>query len=156
MSALPSRSPARILLVEDSPADVRLTQEVLDEAGFAYELFVAGDGEMAMQMLYDPAQHTGGTSPDLVLLDLNLPRKSGREVLTEMKSDAILRRIPVLILSTSAAESDVVSCYDAHANCYLTKPVDWSEFVGLAKALRDFWLGYAVLPPRLPVTSIGQ
>jgi len=149
MSASTSRTPARILLVEDSPADVRLTQEVLDEAGFAYELFVAGDGEVAMQMLYDPARHTGGTSPDIVLLDLNLPRKSGREVLAEIKANTALRRIPVLILSTSAAESDVTGCYDDHANCYLTKPVDWSEFVGLAKALRDFWFGYAVLPPRL-------
>jgi len=138
---------ARILLVEDSPADVRLTQEVLDEAGFDYLLFVAGDGEEALRMLRDPPTHLGGSLPDLVLLDLNLPRKSGREVLVEVKNDPRLRRIPVLILSTSAAESDVAGCYDAHANCYLTKPVDWGQFVGLAKALHDFWLHYVVLPP---------
>jgi CheY-like chemotaxis protein len=136
---------ARILLVEDSPADVRLAREVLDEAGLQYELFVAADGEQALQMLSDPRQ-TGGASPNLVLLDLNLPRISGREVLAHVKSDVELRRIPVLILSTSASEADVQACYDAHANAYLIKPVDWTEFVELAGALRDFWFLHARLP----------
>lgn len=146
----PTAFVARILLVEDSPSDVRLTREVLNEAGFPYELHVAGDGEEALSMLRDPQQFTGGQMPDMVLLDLNLPRKSGREVLVEIKRDPVLRRIPVIVLSTSAADADVIGCYDAHCNCYLTKPVDWGQFVGLARALRDFWMGYAVLPTRSP------
>lgn len=142
--------PARILLVEDSPADVRLAREVLNEARLQHELFVAGDGEQALQMLRDPVAHTGGQLPDLVLLDLNLPRMSGHEVLAEIKRDPRWRRIPVLILSTSSSEDDVRACYDAHANAYLTKPVDWSQFVSLAGALRDFWFRFARLPVEAP------
>lgn len=153
MSAIDAARVVRILLVEDSPADVRLTREVLDEAEFPYELFVAADGEVAMSMLNDSAGFSGSRHPDLVLLDLNLPRKSGREVLAEIKADPRLRRIPVLILSTSTAEADVTACYDAHANCYLTKPVDFGDFVALAASLRDFWLRYAVLPPRIALNS---
>jgi chemotaxis family two-component system response regulator Rcp1 len=136
----------RILLVEDSPADVRLAREVLGEAQIDHELYVADDGEAALRMLRDPAAWIGGALPDLVLLDLNLPRKSGRELLIDIKSDPALRRIPVLILSTSANRADVEACYDAHANAYITKPVDWVQFVALATALRDFWCRYASLP----------
>lgn len=148
--------PARILLVEDSPADVRLAQEVLSEAKLEHELFVAGDGEQALQMLLDPLTHTGGRLPDLVLLDLNLPRMSGREVLGEIKRDARWRRIPVVILSTSASEDDVCACYDAHANAYLIKPVDWSQFVLLAVALRDFWFRFVRLPAAASGPVPGQ
>ena len=142
----PSALRPRILLVEDSPADVRLAQEVLAEAGVDHDLYVAEDGELALQMLRDPVTHTGGQLPDLVLLDLNLPRLSGREVLAEIKRHARWRRIPVLILSTSASEDDVQGCYDAYANAYLIKPVDWTQFVALAAALRDFWFRFASLP----------
>lgn len=144
---------ARILLVEDSPADVRLAREVLAEAGLEHQLFVAGDGEQALQMLGDPQIQMGGQLPDIVLLDLNLPRKSGHEVLAEIKTNPRLRRIPVLILSTSSNEEDVRACYDAHANAYMTKPVDWSQFVGLAAALRDFWFRFARLPAAVPLAS---
>ena len=143
---------ARILLVEDSPADVRLAREVLDEAGLDYHLYVAEDGDLALQMLADPSR-TGGSLPHMVLLDLNLPRRSGYEVLKEIKSRSGWRRIPVLILSTSANEADIQACYDAHANAYLTKPVDWTQFVGLATALRDFWFHYARLPSMAPSPS---
>jgi CheY-like chemotaxis protein len=140
------RTPARILLVEDSPADVRLAQEVLNEARLDHQLFVAENGEEAMQMLRDPVASIGGQLPDLILLDLNLPRMSGHEVLNEVKQDPRWRRIPVLILSTSSSEDDVRACYDAHANAYLTKPVDWAQFVSLAGALRDFWFRFVRLP----------
>ncbi len=147
--------PARILLVEDSPADVRLAREVLSEAMLDHELFVAMDGEQALQMLIDPVAHLGGRLPDLVLLDLNLPRMSGREVLNAIKHDPRWRRIPVLILSTSSSEDDVRACYDAHANAYLTKPVDWTQFVSLASALRDFWFRFAHLPVEATGTKAG-
>lgn len=137
-----------ILLVEDNPADVRLAQEVLREMGLAHVLYVARDGEQAMRMLRRQADSAHLQLPDLVLLDLNLPRKDGREVLKEMKSDPDLKRIPVLILSTSRADSDVLACYEHHANAYLTKPVDLDEFGKLASQLRDFWLTLVVLPPK--------
>lgn len=135
-----------ILLVEDNPADLRLAQEVLKEAQLDHELLVARDGEQAMQILRREGVHAQAPRPDLVLLDLNLPRKSGREVLQEIKTTPALRRIPVLVLSTSRAESDISACYDAHANCFLTKPVEIDEFARLAALIRDFWFGAVQLP----------
>jgi two-component system, chemotaxis family, response regulator Rcp1 len=148
MSSVPDSSARRptILLVEDNPADLRLAQEVLKEARLDHELLVARDGEQAMQILRREGSHSRARRPDLVLLDLNLPRKSGREVLQEIKATPALRRIPVLVLSTSRAESDISACYDAHANCFLTKPVEIDEFARLAVLIRDFWFGAVQLP----------
>jgi len=150
-----SRYPAQLLLVEDSEADIRLTREVLREAGFAHVLHVATDGISALQMARDSALFGAAGSPDLVLLDLNLPGKSGYEILLELKSDARLRRVPVVVLSTSCAEADVIACYDAHANCYVSKPVELDDFFELARCIRDFWLKRAVLPTRLAQSSAG-
>ncbi|MDD3762642.1 MAG: response regulator [Nevskiales bacterium] len=135
-----------ILLVEDNPADVRLTEEMLRMAGFPHRLQVARDGEQALQMMRREAGYANLPVPDLVLLDLNLPRIDGREVLRQIKQDTVLRRTPVLILTTSQAEGDIKACYDAHANCYLTKPVDIVDFGRLIELIRDFWLGVVRLP----------
>jgi CheY-like chemotaxis protein len=142
-----ARQPS-LMLVEDSPADVRLAQEVLREAGIGGDMQVARDGEQALRMLRRQAEYSSLREPDLILLDLNLPRKDGREVLREIKEDARLCHIPVLVLSTSRADSDVLGCYRAHANCYLTKPVDLAEFASLAQHIRDFWLRTVQLPPK--------
>lgn len=137
-----------IMLVEDNPADLRLTQEVFEEAAFEHRLQVARDGEQALAMLRGQPPHGDLPLPDLVLLDLNIPRKSGLEVLRAIKQDARLKRIPVLVLSTSRAESDFSAAYDAHANAFVTKPTDWGEFAELARLIRDFWLKAVQLPPR--------
>ena len=137
-----------ILLVEDNAADLRLAQEVLKETQLDHELLIARDGEEAMLILRREGSHATARRPDLVLLDLNLPRKHGREVLAEIKADQSLKTIPVLILSTSKADSDVRGCYESHANCYLTKPTSIDEFGRLANLIRDFWFGVAQLPPR--------
>lgn len=137
-----------ILLVEDSLADIRLMQEVLRETGLPHELVIAEDGQRALRAVRGEAEYAGRPRPDLVLLDLNLPGIDGREVLRTIKQDPGLRRIPVLVLSTSIAESDIAASYDAHANCYLNKPVDLTDFFRLAEALRDFWLRLVILPPR--------
>lgn len=142
-----------ILLVEDNLADLRLAQEVLKEAQLAHDLLVARDGEQAMRILRREGEYATAKRPDLVLLDLNLPRKHGREVLAEIKTDPSLKRIPVLILSTSKAESDVAACYDAHANCFLTKPVALDEFSALAGLIRDFWFRCVQLPPKPAVVT---
>ncbi len=139
-----------ILLVEDNAADLRLAREVLKETELPHDLLVARDGEEAMQILRKEGSHQGAARPDLVLLDLNLPRKHGSEVLVEIKTDPSLKTIPVLILSTSKAERDVRACYEAHANCFLTKPVSIDEFSRVAALIRDFWFGVVQLPP--PVT----
>lgn len=149
------RTPVQLLLVEDMAADVRLTREVLRETGIPHVLHVAHDGDKAMGMIRDSSLYGGAAHPDLVLLDLNLPGRSGREVLSEIKKDPQLRRIPVVVLSTSTAEADIVSCYDAHANCYVTKPVELDEFFEFARSLRDFWLRHAVLPTRLQSVISG-
>lgn len=137
-----------ILLVEDNAADLRLAQEVLKESQLEHQLLVARDGEEAMRILRREGKHATAERPDLVLLDLNLPRKHGREVLAEIKSDPALLCIPVLILSTSKADSDVRGCYAAHANGYLTKPTSFEEFGQLAGLIRDFWFGVVQLPLR--------
>jgi CheY-like chemotaxis protein len=136
-----------ILLVEDNPADVRLTQEALKEAKVCHRLHVVVDGEQAMAYLHRQGAYIGATRPDIVLLDLNLPRKDGRQVLNEIKSNAKLRQIPVIILTTSQAEADVLEAYDAHANCYIVKPVDLDKFLSVARVIETFWLGTVMLPP---------
>lgn len=137
-----------IMLVEDNPADLRLTQEVFEEAAFEHRLLVARDGEQALAMLRGLPPHGDLPAPDIVLLDLNIPRKNGLEVLRAIRQDAALRRTPVLILSTSRAETDFASAYDAGANAFVTKPTDWGEFAELARLIRDFWLKAVQLPPR--------
>lgn len=144
-----------ILLVEDSVADVRLMQEVLRDTGLAHELLVAGDGERALQAVRREGDYAGARLPDLILLDLNLPGIDGRTVLRTIKADPALRRIPVLVLSTSTADSDIAASYDAHANCYLSKPVDLEDFYRLAQALGDFWLKLAILPPARDLTRVA-
>lgn len=138
--------PIEILLVEDNPGDVRLTQEALAEAKVRNNLAVARDGVEALSYLRREAPFEDATRPDLVLLDLNLPRKDGREVLAEIKADPLLRRLPVVVLTTSTAEKDVFETYDLHANCYITKPVDLDQFVGIVTSIEDFWLTIVKLP----------
>ena len=140
-------TPIDILLVEDSPADVRLTREALKEAKVLNTLHVVQDGEAAMAFLRKQGQYAGRPSPDLILLDLNLPRKDGRQVLAEIKLDEKLRRIPVVVLTTSRAEEDVVRSYNLHANAYVTKPVDLTQFLDVIRAIEAFWLAVVTLPP---------
>lgn len=138
--------PAEVLLVEDSPGDVRLTREALKEGKVRNNLSVVSDGVEAMAFLRREGKYADAPRPDIVLLDLNMPRKDGREVLAEMKSDELLKRIPVVVLTTSEAEQDILRTYDLHANCYLTKPVDLEQFISIVKSVEDFWLTIVQLP----------
>ena len=135
-----------ILLVEDNPGDVRLTQEALKEAKIRNRLSVAGDGVEAMAFLRREGSYSTAPRPDIVLLDLNLPRKDGRQVLADVKADPVLRRIPVVILTTSKAEEDILKTYDLHANCFITKPVDFDQFVKVVQSIEHFWLSIVTLP----------
>ena len=138
-----------ILLVEDNPADVRLTQEALKEAANATtRLHVAGDGVEALEFLHREGAFASAPRPDLMLLDLNLPRVDGRQVLAQVKGDPELRRIPVVVLTTSPSEDDILHAYDQHVNSYIRKPVDLDSFLDVLKAIDDYWLGSVVLPPR--------
>ncbi len=139
--------PIDILLVEDSSADVRLTREALKDAKVLNTLHVARDGLAALAFLGQRGQYAGSPRPDLILLDLNLPRKDGREVLAEIKKDPELKRIPVVVLTTSRAEEDVLRSYDLHANAYVTKPVDLGQFLKVVRSLEEFWLAVVTLPP---------
>ncbi len=141
--------PIEILLVEDNPGDVRLTQEGLNEGKVRNNLHVARDGVQALAFLRREGEHVDAVRPDLVLLDLNLPRKDGREVLAEMKSDPELRTIPVVVLTTSSAEQDVLRSYELQANCYITKPVDLEQFITVVRSIEDFWLTIVTLPRQL-------
>jgi len=141
-----SARPIEILLVEDSEPDVRLTLEALRDAKVRNHLWAVEDGVEAMDFLHRRAAHADAPRPDLILLDLNLPRKDGREVLREIKSDDALKRIPVVILTTSSSEEDVLKTYDSHANCYITKPVDFNRFIEVIKSIEDFWLSVVTLP----------
>jgi CheY-like chemotaxis protein len=133
-------------MVEDNPGDVRLTMEALRESKVRNNLRVAADGVEAMAVLRREGQHTGAVRPDLILLDLNLPRMDGREVLSAIKSDAKLRTIPVVVLTTSRAEQDVLRSYELQANCYITKPVDLEQFLTVVRAIEDFWFTIVTLP----------
>lgn len=147
MSARASTSrPVHILLVEDSPTDVELTREALLDARIASEMHVAGDGEAAMAFLRGEGEHAGSPRPDLVLLDLNLPRKDGRQVLAEIKQDPKLLTIPVIVLTTSGAEEDILHSYTERANAYIRKPVHFDDFISAVRALEGFWLSVATLP----------
>lgn len=137
-----------ILLVEDNPADVDLTQETLAYAKIRNRLHVVNDGEAALAYLRREGRYATAVRPDLILLDLNLPRKDGREVLEELKADPDLRSIPVVVLTSSDAEKDVVRSYDLGANCYVTKPVDLDQFANVVRTIEDFWFIVVKLPPK--------
>jgi two-component system, chemotaxis family, response regulator Rcp1 len=141
-----SPQPVEILLVEDNPGDARLTQEALKDGKVYNNLTVVPDGVEAMAYLRREGRYAKASQPDLILLDLNLPKKDGREVLQEIKADERLRLIPVVVLTSSAAEQDVLKSYGLHANCYVTKPVDLDQFIGAVKAIENFWLTVVTLP----------
>lgn len=133
-----------ILLVEDNPGDARLAEEAWKEGGVPGRLHVVADGDEAIRYL----RHPGTNRPDLLLLDLNLPRKDGREVLAEIKGDPTLRRIPVVVLTTSQSDPDILRSYDLHANCFVAKPVDLDSFIAVVKSIAEFWGHVVLLPPR--------
>ncbi|MFZ1936239.1 MAG: response regulator [Thermoguttaceae bacterium] len=138
--------PIELLLVEDSEPDVRLTIEALREAKVKNRLWVVEDGVEALDFLRRQGRHADAPRPDLILLDLNLPRKDGRQVLKEIKNDDSLKRIPVVVLTTSKSEEDVLRAYNLHANCYITKPVDFNRFMEVVKSIENFWLTVVRLP----------
>lgn len=146
--SLLAHEPVEILLVEDNPGDVRLTQEALKEIKVVNHLQVAPDGVVALEMLRQEGAWGGQPRPDLVILDLNLPRMDGRELLKEIKSDPQLKRIPVVILTTSGAEEDILKTYELHANCYVSKPVDLDKFAAITRSIENFWFTIVKLPPR--------
>jgi chemotaxis family two-component system response regulator Rcp1 len=141
-------SDIQILLIEDNPGDVRLTKEALLGAKVANQLHVVSDGEEAIDFLNQRGDHTDAPRPDIVLLDLNLPRVDGYEVLAQIKSDPGLANIPIIVLTSSSAEADIQSAYELHANCFISKPVDFTEFIGAVRSLEGFWLKIVKLPSR--------
>lgn len=142
-------NPVNVLLVEDNPGDVRLTQEAFKEANMAIQLNVTMDGAEAIKYLRKEEKYSDVLTPDLILLDLNLPKKDGREVLKEIKTDDTLKRIPVVVLTTSNAEQDVMKSYNLHVNCYINKPVDFEKFFDIIQKIEEFWLTTAILPTRV-------
>ena len=140
--------PIQILMVEDNPDDIELTVEALKDARVANHLTVVQDGEEVLSYLRCRGKYAQAVRPDLILLDLNMPRKNGRDVLRDIKNDPKLKRIPVVILTTSQAEDDILHTYDLHANCYITKPVDFNQFLKVVRSIEDFWLTVVKLPPR--------
>ena len=140
--------PIEILLVEDNPGDIRLTTEALKEQKMYNNLNVVTDGVEAMEYLRREGKYAKAARPDLILLDLNLPRKDGREVLKDIKNDEALKAIPVVVLTVSKSEEDILKSYNLHANCYITKPVDLVQFMKVAKAVQEFWFTMVKLPPK--------
>ena len=148
MNSQRNGKPIEILLIEDNPGDVRLTKEVLKEGKVRNNLQVVGDGVEAMAYLHRENSYTKAPRPDLILLDLNLPKKDGREVLQEIKADHQLKRIPVVVLTTSDANEDILKSYNLSANCYITKPVDLDQFISVIRSVEAFWLTIVTLPMR--------
>ena len=146
MSAAESGRPVEILLVEDNPGDVGLTRETLKDSKLLNHMSVAENGVEALAFLRREGKYVHAARPDLILLDLNLPKKDGREVLAEIKTDERLRRIPVVVLTTSSAEQDILKTYDLHANCYITKPLNLDQFIAVVKAIGEFWFTIVKLP----------
>jgi CheY-like chemotaxis protein len=147
MASTPGR-PVEILLVEDNPGDARLTQEALKEGKVNNALHIVQDGVEAMAFLRGEGRYANAARPDLILLDLNLPRKGGREVLEELKADPALRVIPVVVLTTSSSDEDILKSYHLQANCYITKPVGFNEFMDIIRSIENFWLTMVSLPPK--------
>lgn len=141
-------NPIEILLVEDNPGDVRLTQEVLKEGKVHNNLSVVENGVQALSFLKKEDGYKDAKTPDLILLDLNMPKKDGREVLLDIKKDKDLKKIPVIVLTTSQAEEDILKVYDLNANCFISKPVDLEQFINVVKSIEDFWLSIVKLPTR--------
>lgn len=135
-----------ILLIEDNPGDIRLTREALRDSRLHIVLHIAEDGEEALRFLRQEGEFANATRPDLILLDLNLPRRDGREVLAEIKNDEALRLIPVVVLTTSQDERDILTSYSLHANCYITKPVDFEQFISIVQTIESFWFTIVKLP----------
>jgi CheY-like chemotaxis protein len=140
--------PIEILLIEDNPGDARLAVEALKDSKVSNNLYHVRDGVEAMQFLHRQGEYNDAPHPDLILLDLNLPRKDGREVLAEIKEDPELRLVPVVVLTTSEAERDLVRTYDLHANAYVVKPIDLNRFIEVVQAIEDFWFAIVKLPPK--------
>ena len=145
--------PIEILLVEDNPGDARLTREALSEGKVHNNLHHARDGVEAVAFLRREGAFANAPTPDIILLDLNLPKKDGREVLSDLKADPRLRCIPVVVLTTSEAEQDILRSYELHANCYITKPVDLEKFIAIVRGIEDFWLAIVTLPHSKDVVS---
>lgn len=148
MKSKKSMRPIEILLVEDNPADVRLTQEVLKEDKILIHLSVVSNGVEALSFLRQEGKYKNAPRPDLVMLDLNLPRKDGREALAEIKTDENLKIIPVVVFTISGTEEDILKSYNLHANCYITKPVNLDQFIKIVKLIKDFWFTIVKLPPK--------
>ncbi|MET7708016.1 response regulator [Micromonospora sp. NPDC005413] len=142
------KSPIEVLLVEDDPGDVLMTQEAFEEHKLRNRLSVVSDGTEALAYLRQEGQYADAVTPDLILLDLNLPRRDGREVLEEIKKDENLRRIPVVVLTTSQADEDIMRSYQLHANAYVTKPVDFERFISVVRQIDEFFVSVVKLPPR--------
>ena len=142
----PMKMDAEVLLVDDNPADIDLTREVLGNCKWHFHVNAVNDGAEAISFLHREGKYADVPSPDLMVLDLNLPRKDGRQVLAELKADRNLAKIPVIIFTTSQASSDITRCYQLGANCYLRKPGNLADFVAIVKSMADFWLGFARLP----------
>ena len=138
--------PVEILLVEDNEGDILLTQEALADSKLCNTLHSVQDGEEAMKFLYNKGDYATKPQPDIILLDLNLPKKDGREVLKELKADDRLKKIPVVVLTTSQSEEDISKMYDLHANCYISKPIDMNQFIKVVQAIQDFWFSIVKLP----------
>jgi len=147
MDVRKSLKPIDILLVEDNAGDARLAKEALKDSKMKNQLFIVDDGEKALSFLKKQGKYKDVPRPDLILLDLNLPKKDGREVLAEIKKDENLKRIPVVILTISKAEEDIIKSYNLHANCYITKPIDLDQFMKVVKSIDNFWLSIVKLPP---------
>ena len=147
MSTTTAIMPLEVLLVEDNPGDAELTRIVLEDSKISIHLNVVEDGVEAMAFLRKQRNYAEVPHPDIILLDLNLPRKDGREVLAEIKADTNLRRIPVVVLTTSQAEEDIIKAYNLAANCYITKPVDFDQFVKIVQSIENFWFAIVKLPP---------
>jgi CheY-like chemotaxis protein len=139
--------PVEILLAEDNPGDAKLTRKALEQGNIINNLHVVTDGVEALQYLRQEGEYSDKPRPDLMLLDLNMPRKDGREVLEEIKTDAELRRLPVVVMTSSEAEEDIVQSYDLHANAYLTKPIDFDGFLDVVGSIEEFWLSVVKMPP---------
>ncbi len=141
--------PIEILLVDDNPGDIRLTQEALKESKVLNNLHIVEDGMEALEFLRKEGRFKNEITPDIILLDLNLPKRNGREVLTEIKNDELLKKIPVVILTISRAEEDILKSYELHANCYITKAVDMNQFIKIFRSIENFWFSIVRLPPNI-------
>ena len=141
--------PIEILLVDDNPGDIRLTQEALKESKVLNNIHIVEDGLEALEFLRKEGRFKNVITPDIILLDLNLPKRNGREVLAEIKNDDFLKKIPVVILTISRAEEDILKSYRLHANCYITKPVDMDQFIKIVRSIENFWFSIVKLPPNI-------